>query len=554
MFHADANHSGRVTGSDINSQNAAQLAQWKDLQLGGPILSTPAVVDGSVYVGIANSQEAAASNGGQFHKVDIEAGEIVATYRWDIPGDQSDTHGFCGMGCTPAVTRGSDGTVRVVWSAFDGKLYCLDGDLNELWITDLRASDAAHNQPVNNVLEENRFSPKVAGWSSPLVVGDKVYVGMGEGENPKAYGIIYCLDITTGNVTWLFCTAQFQEGVDNQPNVVPDDVALSPLPAGFTTAPAPDGRGCSVWSSPAYDETLGRIYCATGNPTPDGPLPTAGYSNGILCLDAATGEFVGFTQFPVESSYRPSDIDVDIGGAPTVFTDGSGRRVVGVGCKNGSYMILDADSLELITWRQMLPKTNDEEQIPTVDPHFPESSDSSQEVPNSVSNATQAENYFGTYSTAAVDPTTGKLFIGIGGNNSHPEAPGIDTPTTPFLRCMDWQSLDDAWPLDDGDPQRYAKCKPPMYTTGGESGLAVPAVVNDVVVMSTSAISVYVFAVADGTPLFSDQLGAQTSGLSGGYGYCLGPAVWGNYIVAGALVRGRDGGLLRIYKLPDSSS
>ena len=127
--------------------------------------------------------------------------------------------------------------------------------------------------------------------------------------------------------------------------------------------------------------------------------------------------------------------------------------------------------------------------------------------------------------------------------------------TTPFLRAMDWQSLDDAWPVDTpsdpSEPQRYTECKPPMYTTGGESGLAVPAVVNDVVVMTTSAVSLYVFAAADGKPLFSNAIGAQTSGLSGGYGYCLGPAVWGDYIVAGALVRGRDGGLLRIYKLAD---
>ena len=552
MFHADPNHSGRVTGSHIDSQTAPKLTKWKDLQLGGPILSTPAVVDGFVYVGTANSQEAAAANGGNFFKVDVETGEVAAKYTWDISGDQGDSHGFCGMGCTPAVSTGSDGTKRVVFSGFDGKLYCLDDSLNELWISDLRAADPAHNQPVNNVLGVDQGLPVVAGWSSPLVVGDSVYVGMGEGENYRAYGILYRINITTGKVEWLFCTAKFSSAADNQPNVVPQDVAISPLPPGFQLGPEVGIRGCSIWSSPAYDETLGRIYCATGNPAPDGPLPTHGYSNGILALDAASGQFVGFTQFPSDSSYRPSDVDVDIGGAPTIFTDGSGRRVVGVGCKNGAFMILDADTLEIITWRQMLPLAKDGSQIPTVDPHFPTGSDSSQHVPNDISNATQAENYHGTYSTAAVEPNSGKLFIGIGGNNYHPEAAGIDTPTTPFLRAMDWQSLDDAWPTEGDDPPRYSKCKPPMYTTGAESGLAVPAVVNDVVVMTTSAVSLYVFSTADGTPLFQDQIGAQTSGFSGGYGYCLGAAVWGDYIVAGALIRGRDGGLLRIYKLADS--
>ena len=45
-------------------------------------------------------------------------------------------------------------------------------------------------------------------------------------------------------------------------------------------------------------------------------------------------------------------------------------------------------------------------------------------------------------------------------------------------------------------------------------------------------------------------LGEQTGGMNGGYGYCLGPAVWGDYVVAGALVFGRRGGVLRIYSLP----
>jgi hypothetical protein len=80
----------------------------------------------------------------------------------------------------------------------------------------------------------------------------------------------------------------------------------------------------------------------------------------------------------------------------------------------------------------------------------------------------------------------------------------------------------------------------------------VPAVVNDVVFMTTTQINVYAFAVADGKLLWQDQIGSETGGYNGGYGYCLGPAVWGDYVVAGALVYGREGGVLRIYKLPGS--
>ena len=105
----------------------------------------------------------------------------------------------------------------------------------------------------------------------------------------------------------------------------------------------------------------------------------------------------------------------------------------------------------------------------------------------------------------------------------------------------------DAWPVDNGNPPRYTKARPPLYTNVTESGLSSPAVVNDVVFMSTTYVSLYALAVGDGTLLFEDRLGEQTGGFNGGYGYCMGPAVCGNYVVAGALVFGGDGGVLRIY-------
>ncbi len=553
MFHGDPAHSGLVTGSSITSANVGTLATLWDVELDGPILSTPAVVAGFVYVGTANSHEAVGSNGGSFYKVELKTGAITAVFHWDIPAEERDTHGFCGMGCTPCVTGG-----RVYWSAFNGKIYCLDqATLKLLWVTDLRYADALHNQPVTNDLGAEQGLAPAAGWSSPVVVNGKLYVGFGEGENPFLYSFVYCLDAASGDVVWIFCTCQFQANQANQPNQLPAETLSSPPPAGFTVFDGPPvTKGCSVWAGIAYDETLKRLYCSTGNPSPDSELPSLGTSNGLLVLAADTGTFINFVQFPPQSSYRVTDIDVDVGGAPTLWTDAQGHRRVGVGCKNGSYMVLDAQTLVPLALRQMLPFYNDGGQIATVDPHgtADETNDNEMNprVPNEVSNANQAENYSGTYSTAAIHPGTGRLFVGLGGNNYHPLAPGIDTETTPFMRALSWDDLSDAWPLDDNDPQRYQKARPPMYTNATESGLSVPAVVNDVVFMATTMITVYAFSVADGTPLWQDQLGEETGGDNGGYGYCMGPAVWGDYVVAGALVYGRNGGLLRIYGLPQS--
>jgi outer membrane protein assembly factor BamB len=558
MFHGDPAHTGYVADSNITSKNVGQsLKLLRSVQLRGSVLSTPAVVDGFVYVGTANSHDAVGANGGSFFKINLETGD-TKEFTWNISGVEGDTHGFTGMGCTPAVANG-----KVYFTAFNGKLYCLDKEtLAPVWITDLRYADPLHNQPVTNVMGTDQGNAQVEGWSSPLVVNGKVYTGIGEGENPFAYSFVYCLDAETGSVLWMFCTCKFQQDTDNQPNVLPAELLNNaPLPPPFSAYDGvPFVKGCSVWAAIAYDKDLDRLYCSTGNPQPDGALPTAGYSNGILALDASSGQFKGFRQFPADSSYRVSDTDIDVGGSATIFTR-NGQKVVGIGCKNGAYMILDAQTLELVILpsRQMLPYYNNGGQIPTVDPHGDDmatnpnprrtNDESNAPAPPTDPNYT-TENYSGTYSTAAIHPGTERLFIGIGGNNYHFLAPGIDSDTTPFMRAMDWNTLKDAWPMDENaDPQRYLKASPPMYATAGESGISVPAVVNDVVFVATTKISLYAFDVNDGTCLWQDDLGSPTQGFCGGYGYCMGPAIWQDYVVAGALVFGRDGGLLNIYKL-----
>ena len=501
-------------------------------------------------MGLANSLELAGANGGTCMKINCRNGDIERKFEWPTPAAEGDTHGFTGMGCTPAVVNG-----KIYFSAFNGKLYCLDQDtLKPVWITDLRNNDPAHGQPVSNTLVWTAGDPPAAGWSSPLVVNGRVYVGMGEGENPALFGFVFCLDAETGNVIWIYCTCQTFMGVPNRPNVLPPAVLpINPPPKPFTAAQQnPPVRGCSVWSSIAYDPGLKRIYCATGNPSPDSVLPTNGFSNGILSLDALTGAYKGFFQAPPESSYRATDNDVDFGGSPMLFTL-NGRTVVCAGCKNGGFFVLDADSLALlIPPRQLLPYYNDGTQIPTVDPHVPPDDGAlDPRVPNRESDEVDQENYSGTYSTPAVYPQKQRLFIGVGGNNYHNVAAGIDFTTTPFLRALDWNTLKDAWEMDDSNPRRYIHARPPMYTLPGESGLSSPAVVNDLVFCSTSIVALYALDANTGKMLWQDVLGEQTGGFNGGYGYCLGPAVSSNYVVAGGLVFGRQGGgVLRIYTLP----
>ena len=72
-----------------------------------------------------------------------------------------------------------------------------------------------------------------------------------------------------------------------------------------------------------------------------------------------------------------------------------------------------------------------------------------------------------------------------------------------------------------------------MYTSPNEAGLSSPAVVNDVVFVSTTNPGLYAFHVETGLCLWS------ADGLAPGY--LLGPAIYGNYVVIGS------GNALNIY-------
>lgn len=584
MYHGDPEHTGYVSDSDLTAAkvNPTSFTTLFTLQLGGPVLSVPALADGFIYVGLANYNQAEGGNGGALHKIEIETGKTVKTFSWNLGSDNEDAHSFTGMGCTPMLT--SD---RVYLGAFNGKFYCLDKDtLEQIWVTDLRNEDLPHNQPITNINGVAAGYPAAVIWTSPVISADgtKLFVACGEGENPQLYSFIFCLDPANGYVNWIYCTNLYCTGTFNEPNVLPEQaVQVLPPPAGFTVFPGePIVMGCSVWGAIAYDKDLNRIYCSTGNqqPEPDGnwtegplkpELPSPGFSNGLLSLDAETGEYKAFFQVPFESNYRVSDFDIDIGSAPVITNLGT-RKVVIITCKNGGFFVLDADTLEILKWRQLLPYQNDGTWIPTVDAHPRNQNALNPQVDNDESNTTPGENFSGVFNTPALYPGSSdnpqtispRFFIGMGGPNYHNASPGIDYQSTPFMRAVDFNSetLADAWPMDDGDPRKYINCShidnatgvfAGMYTSAGECGLSSPAVVNDVVFCTTSKVSIYAFDVRDGKLLWWDDLGMQTDGYNGGYGYCLGPAIWKNYVVAGALVFGRDGGVLRIYGLKPST-
>ncbi len=514
MYHHDAQHTGHASGlSSINKTSVNRLYLYRKVDLGdgGRVITIPSIVNGKIFAGTIN----ASAGGGNLFKIDIASGTVEGTpYNTTARSPAYDE----GIGGSPAIVGG-----KVYFTDIPGRVYCVDATtLALVWKTDLRYPDLntmspalGQNQPVNN--------PNADCWSGPLVANGKVYVGCGEGES-AAFGFVYCLDANSGRVIWLFCTNQFVSGTDNGPNVVPASAAgVSPLPPGFSTHADPAFRGASIWSSCAYDSTLNRIYVGTGNTTADlttGPVDER-YGSGVLALDADTGDFMGFFQPDRADSYHPGDSDIDVPASPTLFTQG-GHRVVAIGSKSGAFFFLDANTmLPLTTPRQLLPKTGGDGfrgdgSVPLsggVDPV----------------GGGGGENMFGVFGTAAIHYGLGYLYVGLGGYGS-----SIDSTTTPFLRALRWNDLSDAWHtvLGTDGVKRYDVPNPPMYTHPGEAGLSSPAVVNDIVFVSTSARHLYALDAATGLCLWNAP-GIASAPID--WDTCImGPAVSGDYVVIGS--------------------
>jgi outer membrane protein assembly factor BamB len=524
MYQGDVEHSGVARGSAITSTTVGRLKLRQKVPVLSAVCTIPAIVDSKVYVGSLRTTKT--SPGGVLYKIDLRTGVIDAQFE---PPQRPAKYPQVGIGGTPAIVDG-----RVFISTVYGQVYCLDAaDLSVVWMQDLKTADALRRQPINN--------PDGDCWPSPLVVDGRVYVASGEGESLLPFGpfgFVWCLDAATGLVVWVFCTSKFvdpdEPGGENRANVIPRSAAISdPLPAwamaaGFSLHDDPPHMGAAPWSSCAYDRGLNRIYIGTGNSRPDDPLPDARYASGVIALDATNGEFRGFHQPLPSDNYRPNDLDVDVPCPPTLFDRDDGKRVVAYGSKGGSFFLLDAATMEVLPGgrRQLLPR--DEVtggRIHTVDPKL--GGDIAQQ------DQWRGENSSGVFASAAVDRDGRRLFVGVGGYRGNR---GLEA--CPFVRALSWDDLSDAWPTKVEQVttgglvytvRRYANATPPLYTSR-EAGLGSPAVVNDVVLVPSSLVGLYAMDSDTGLCLWT----APGLPVGGFLGFCMGPAVYGDYVVAGA--------------------
>jgi alcohol dehydrogenase (cytochrome c) len=171
---------------------------------------------------------------------------------------------------------------------------------------------------------------------APLVVKDKVIVGVGGGE----YGIrgfIAAYDAATGKEAWRFYTipAPGEPGSETW--------QACPKPAnGFCDPEAWKHGGGSIWMTGSYDPQLNLTYWGVGNVGPDyngAQRPGDNlYTDSVVALDADTGKLKWHYQFTPHDVYDYDSVQV-----PVLIDNWNrtGINVMAWANRNGNFYVLD---------------------------------------------------------------------------------------------------------------------------------------------------------------------------------------------------------------------
>jgi len=263
-------------------------------QVFGAWQSSPLVVDGIMYVTQRPNDVLA---------VDAKTGRVFWQYRYT---NSPDARVCCGSNNRGVAILGD--------TLFLGTL-----DAH------LVAIDARSGRPLWNVA----VGDPGLGYSltlAPLVVKDKVLVGMGGGEF-GIRGYIAAFDARTGKEAWRFHT-------------IP-----GPGERGHEswTGDAWKTGGGSVWVTPSYDPALNLTYWGIGNAGPDwNPDQRPGdnlFTDSVVALDADTGELRWHFQFTPNDAYDYDSVQIAV--LADLNWRGTPTKTMMWANRNGFFYVLD---------------------------------------------------------------------------------------------------------------------------------------------------------------------------------------------------------------------
>ena len=350
--------------TQITPENVKHLSpQWTfQTDTPGKFEATPIVLDGVLYVTGANNLAWA---------LDARTGRTIWRYRRDLPDGV--------VVCCGRVNRG----------------FGILGDT--LYMATLDAHLLAMDRKTGAIVWDAVLGDYKAAYSStsaPLVVKDKVLIGMGGGEY-GVRGFIDAYDAKTGKRAWRFHT-----------------IPAPGEPGGDSWSKDNDSwatGGGATWQIGSYDPELNLVIWGTGNAGPQmygGDRPGDNlYAASFVALDADTGKVRWHYQF------TPHDVwDYDATHVPVladIMLNGQRRKVVLNANRNGFFYVLDRETGKMLlgkpfantTWAKEIGADGRPKVLPNTIPN---------EQGASVCPATAGATNF---MTPSYDPKLGLLFI-----------------------------------------------------------------------------------------------------------------------------------------------
>jgi alcohol dehydrogenase (cytochrome c) len=274
--------------------------------------TTPLVVDGVMYLTRPEND---------IFALDAETGRVLWTYSYKNP---ERTYNCCGRVNRGLAILGN----RLFMNTLDMHVVAIDAKSGrELWKTEMYDYTA---------------SGGYAATGAPLVVKDKVIVGMAGGEHSIS-GFIDAYDAATGKHLWRFHTIP-QPG---EPNF------------GTWAGDSWKTGGVATWNNGSFDPESNTVYWGTSNPWPDynGDFRAGDnlYSCSVVALDPDTGKLKWYYQFTPHDTH-----DWDATQIPILIDApfrNRQRKLMAWASRNGFYYLLDRNSGEFFLAKAMVRQT-----------------------------------------------------------------------------------------------------------------------------------------------------------------------------------------------------
>src|ERR1051325_7375735 len=301
--------------TEITPANAKNLElKWMyQAPAAGGWQATPLVVDGVMYVTQRPNDVIA---------LDAKTGRVFWIYRHSLAPNQ--------IVCCGANNRGL--------AILGDTLYMGTLDAH------LVAIDARSGRPLWNVT----VADSKAGYSltlAPLVVKDKVIVGVGGGEF-GIRGFVAAYDARSGREIWRFYTipGPGEAGFDSwQP--------CPPTPQTYCDGEAWKHGGGSVWVTGSYDPSLNMTYWGVGNAGPDWNADQRPgdnlYTDSVVALDADSGRLKWHYQFTPHDRYDYDSVQIPV--LADITWRGTPIKAMVWANRNGNFYVLDRETGRFLT-------------------------------------------------------------------------------------------------------------------------------------------------------------------------------------------------------------